>query len=580
MSLRVVIEGVAPQRSGQTARVKVKQIEASASKDAAPREATRVRIRNASWTRHKETNRSTLSSFPRLQIVACRTKYPRLFQTVVNSLVLLLLAPAIFAQRYKETNDPNNEPFLPIYPVYPYSPKLMKRGTDMVTHLTPELYAPKVDARESYSTSYTTSYPRDSYYPNYNPYPKTSSTTPYSGTTYYSTTPYTYTPSPFSMYNSYSSPFSVTPAPYPGSHYTTAPYSSGSYPPMYYHPPYFYPYYNQPLFPPPPPPSSDYSSSAKDSYRDHDSREEEKKPPKKQKSKDNEYNKDSSQYMDDGNYISPGSKDLDGQPSTYKAASPYNQVEQVPEVQLKNLPIPLPKTTYRVVSVAGQPVGPDYPLPAPYAKAQQLEQLMRHTLVRLLAQEPRLMQYPPYGLNGNAKQEDASYAAQGNYKEVQPYGQVPNIAKTGLAYLVSGNLGKLGGQLPAPLMKNAKYPPLAQVGMEENQGIYMPPEQREMAQNTAQTNDYEGYQAVNPQMGKNYEVPLGQGEDKQGENYDGEQRSAVSYQNQNFVTMQTPQAYSYQYAGYNAPQASTQQTQQYKTNLEDVNFGAKQTNKG
>lgn len=78
--------------------------------------------------------------------------------------VLFLLSSSLLVEGYGKTNDPNEEPFLPIYPVYPYSPKLIKRGADRdtaVTQLTPELYAPKVDAKDSYSASYSTNYPRD-----------------------------------------------------------------------------------------------------------------------------------------------------------------------------------------------------------------------------------------------------------------------------------------------------------------------------------------------------------------------------------------------------------------------------------
>ncbi|XP_076237886.1 uncharacterized protein LOC143181390 [Calliopsis andreniformis] len=485
-------------------------------------------------------------------------------------LVIFLLSPLILVQGYGKTNDPNDEPFLPIYPVYPYSPKLIKRGTDrdtVVTQLTPELYAPKADAKDSYSASFSSNYPRDPYYPNYNPYTKASSSPSYS---YYGSLPQSYSSIPYSSYGSYSTPYTI-----PSPSYSAIPYSS-SYPNYYYQPPYYYPgYYSQPLFPPPPlpPPSGEYPS---DSYSDSEAgdKSRDRKPSEDKRYRDND-NQDSSgnQFMDGGNYISGSSRDLDSQPSTYKASSPQNQLEQMSDLHVKSISLPLPKTTYRVISVAGQPVGPDYPLPPTYAKAQQLEELMSQTWAKVLAQN--LQQAAQYQVQeGTGKSTGAGHVSQTDNRDTQRYVSVPNvIAKTGLAYIVNPsiltklNVGQATGQIsqvPTTQLKNVRYPQVTP-------GIYAAVEKP--AKNQAELNDYQNYENSSSQDSQDYDSSPG---DKSQQKYENDDQS---YQNQNFVTVQTPRGYNYQYNGYNPSQSNEQQPQQYKTNLDDVNFGTK-TKKG
>ncbi|XP_053973068.1 uncharacterized protein LOC128873486 [Hylaeus volcanicus] len=487
----------------------------------------------------------------------------------MEMLVLLLLSTAIAVQGYGKSNDPNDEPFLPIYPVYPYSPKLIKRGAEResVSQLSPELYAPKVDAKDSYSVSYSTNYPRDPYYSNYNSYPKASTPSSYS----YSTLPYTYPTAAYSDYNSYSTPYAMAPPP----SYSPVPYSA-SYPNYYYQPPYYYPnYYTQPLYPPPPmPPPADYSN---DPYSD--SNDKEKKKPSgdnRYRGQDADHDSMGNQYVDGGNYISGNGKDLDGQSSTYKTSSPRNQLEQVSEVRVKTLQIPLPTTSYRVISVAGQPVGPDYPLPAPYLKAQQLEELMSQTWAKMMAQnlQQQAAQYRVNEANKDtqAGTNDGQYSNQNG--QAQRFVSVPNvIAKTGLAYIVNPNiLGKLNigqGQLlqnQASQVKAIKYP--------LTPGVYTAVEKP--GKDQTDSGEYENYENPSSQGGQDYDGSLSQ-TDKQTQNYENDQ--GQYYQNQNFVTAQTPRGYNYQYSGYPSQTTAQQQSQQYKNNLEDVNFGAK-TKKG
>ncbi|XP_076395919.1 uncharacterized protein LOC105664086 [Megachile rotundata] len=466
-------------------------------------------------------------------------------------LLLFLLTPTILVHGDGKS-DPNDEPFLPIYPVYPYNPKLIKRGTDRDTQLSPELYAPKVDAKDSYSASYTANYPRDPYYPNYNPYPKVSSS-------YYSAAPYSYPTTPYNPYASYSSPYTAPVS------YTTIPYSS-SYPNLYYQHPYYYPgHYSQSLFPPPPPPpvpNADYSG---DSYSNQGTEKNRNKNGDK-RYRDSDANQDSAgnQFVDGANYISGNSKDLDTQSSTYKASSPQNQLIQ--DVEIKTVPIPMPKTTYRVISVAGQPVGPDYPLPATYVKAQQLEDMVSQTWAKLLAQN----------LQQNAQNPEADKANQDDQsKTLQRLISVPNvIAKAGLAYLVNPNiLGKLNvgqavGQLvqtPTTQLKNVRYTPLPA-------GVYTAVEKPEKDQAESEYENYENTSQDTQDYDGSSQI------DKQPQNYENDSGRSVSYQNQNFVTVETPRRYNYQYSNYNPQTITQQQSQQYKNNLDDANFGAKTKN--
>ncbi|XP_026670058.1 extensin-2-like, partial [Ceratina calcarata] len=464
-------------------------------------------------------------------------------------LQLLFLAPSvILVQGYEKSNDPNDEPFLPIYPIYPYSPKLIKRGIESAPQLSTELYTPKVDAKDSYSASFN--YPRDPYYPNYSTYSKAASPSSYG---YYGSVPYSYsTPAaPYNGYSAYSAPYNV-PSP---SSYSPIPYSA-TYPNYYYQPAYYYPgYYNKPPYsslppppPPPPPPGSDYHG---ESYSDSEG----SKGKERNSNGDKKYRDDNgSQFVDGGNYISGNPRDLDVQPSTYKTSSPRNQLEETGNV--KNLQLPLPKTTYRVISVAGQPVGPDYPLPVPYQKAQQLDELMSHAWAKLLVQNLQQV-----ALNAASKANEGQYVEQNDQGKEARFASVGNGAAKGLTFIVNPNLlGKLNGQQTATTQLK-KYP------IPVKAGVYaVKPEKGQ-----DESNEYETYENPPPQGSQDYD---GQS-DKQQQSYENEQ----NYQNQNFVTAQTPQAYSYQYTNYNAPQISQQQAQQYKNNLDDVNFST-DTKKG
>lgn len=535
----------------------------------------------------------------------------------VSLQILLLLSPAIFAELLR-INDPNDEPFLPIYPTYPYNPKLIKRGAEreLVPQLTPnESYeAPKEDARDSYSTSYSSNYQRDSYYPNYNPYPKNISPSP-TYNPYYNQNPYAYTNSPYATYNPYPTSYAVSMSP--------ATYPASSYPDYYYQPPYYYPhYFNHALFPPPPPPptspppqpseSVDYHETSQDSTEAEDDKQDKDKKSKNPKEDETNQDVSASQYVDGGNYISGNSKDLDGQSSSYKIANPYNQLEQ--DVPTKNPLIPLPKTTYRVISVAGQPVGPDYPLPAQYLKAQQIEQLMSQTLATLLAQNTQQQTNQPESNKDTVSAvNDGSYVNQDTYNpSVQSYVVVPAVpnvrTKTGVTYVINtGDIAKVNEEqvntqvVPSHTAssKTAKYSgnlyvrkPATQAILEQpqttldlSQVTYVPRQGnhnrgRVTADNRPadQVSKYESYDAM-----QTYTVTPSPSDNKREQQTQGNyQRQAGTYRSKDFVAApQTPQTYTYQFSAYESDQATTaQQPLQDNVNPDDGDFGAKQFSKG
>lgn len=490
-------------------------------------------------------------------------------------MLLCLLSPAIFARPHK-TKDPNDEPFLPIHPVYPYSPKLIKRGTEgeVNSQLTSELYAPKVDAKDTYSTSYSSNYQRDSYYPDYNPY-LTNSTPSLAYPSYYNGgEAYVYVNTPYPPYNSYPAPYAVNPT---------------SYPNYYYQPAYYYPhYFNHALFPPPPPPSgvgyheASQVSVAEDNKQDADNK-------KGERAKDDEASQEApaGQFVD-GNYIAGNSRDLDVQSSTYKVASPYNQLTR--DVQVKNLPISLPRMAYRLISVGEQPAGLDYPLPAAYVKAQQIEQMTSQALADLLAQNARQQSARAYESNKDTSNGagDGTYEHQDSYDPSAPYATFPGKA-AGVTYVIDTvGVAKVNGEqakrqgatsqvAPSKGAKHSNaYPRKPTASRSYPQASYVSPESRgnrarvSGGRSAGQADKYDTYDTSQSYIGT-----YSQAGGKQAQNYGTYQSQPSSYQSDGFtVAAQTPRSPGYQYAAYESNQA--QQPQQDETNADDGNFGTKQ----
>jgi len=488
-----------------------------------------------------------------------------------------LLSPAVIARPHK-TKDPNDAPFLPLHLTYPYGSKVIKRGTEAeVNSQLTSLYAPKVDAKDTYSSSSGSNYQRDSYYSD--PY-STNSTPSIVYPPYYSDSEaYVYANAPYPAYNSYPAAYAVNPTSYPVS----------SYPNYYYQPSYYYPhYFSHALFPPSPspaPPTSgvDYHETSQVPIAEDDKRDKKGERPKEDTTQD----APASQFVDGGNYIIGNSRDLDVQSSTYKAVNPNIQLTR--DVQVKNQPIYLPKI-YKVVNVAGQPVSPNYPLPAAYVKTQQIEQMTNQALADLLTQNVQQQTgssaYESSGtLNGA---NDGSYHNQDVYNSNAPQYVNPSDTrnKPGITYVIdSAGIAKVNERAKqqssqsAP-SKNTKYSNVytrKPASRNHSQAPYASLESdsnhRTRVTNgrpTGQTVTYVSYDAS-----QNYGGTYSQSGNKQEQNYGTYQGQPGSYQNEGFtVAPQSPRSHTYQYSAYESEQV--QQPQQDEINSDENNFRTKQ----
>lgn len=496
--------------------------------------------------------------------------------------ILLLLSPAaICAQRYRKSTNPNDEPFLPIHPDYPYNPKLLKRGLEQqqqqsaqpqtLAQLTPELYAPKVDGHDSYSASYS----QNAYsYPSYDGYSKSATAlASLASSPYHQSSLAAYSGTPYGPLNSYGAPYgpsslsspslsgygasasgygaSGTPgfgtSGAPG--FGASPYGApGGYPYYYHQPPYYYPNpYNQPPYPPPPPPGypggpSKHRDDDEDDDEDDRRREKNKKSgSQKNRLRSSDREAANNPYVDGANYIISSAKDLDGESSTHRTPSQYNQIDQDSDVHPRT--VVLPKATYRLVSISGQQPGSDYSSGTTgFIKVQQLEQLMRQALAKLLAQSA--------AQHANLAHIQQEAGQQPSSKDNSQYVAVPNtIAKTGLSYVVNPtilNRVNPGQYNPSQLIQTNAFvggnkQPYAQksstsVSLQQSPGIYIPPSKTGSEQSSP------------PEYG----------------DYDSPESAASRSQPTAEPTR------NYPYSTYR----STQQT-----NLEDVNFGNKAKNK-
>jgi len=316
--------------------------------------------------------------------------------------------------------------------------------------------------------------------------------------------------------------------------------------------------------------------------------------------KESERTQDAStgQFMDGGNYISGSSRDLDVQSSTYKAGS-YNQLEHDAPTK-SNLPsIPLPKTTYRVISVSGQAVGSDYPLPTSYMKTQQVEQLMSQTLANLLTQKMQQQAGQSYESSRESTSvdgvEDTSYVNQDTYNPAT-YVAAPNAkTKPAVAYAIINGEGTArvnekhasvqasleDSSTPRAAGKNARYSNIhyarKPVSGKPVSGMHTPRGDRDKHQHRDSTisgqtdTGYTGYEGS-----QDYGVNVGHSGEQSYGTYQGQ---PSSYQSKDpAVAAQTPRSYTYQYSTYGSDQASY--AQQDKISLDEGNFGAKQYNKG
>jgi len=369
------------------------------------------------------------------------------------------------------------------------------------------------------------------------------------------------------------------------------------YPGYYYQPSYYYPphYFPQTLFPPPPPPPSsdvEHHETSQNAPADTESEQDDGDNKKtKTPAKDSERIQDAStgQFVDGGNYISGGSRDLDVQSSTYKVTGPYNQLERDAPTKSSPPSVPLPKTTYRVISVTGQQVGSDYPLPESYMKAQQVEQLMSQTLANLLPQKTQQQAGQPYEASrGSALAdgvEDVSYVNQDTYNP-PTYVAAPDATKPAVTYVINGEgTAKVNEKrpsvqasledspIPRTAGKNAKNSNVHYARKPISSSTYAPRGGRDKHQHrdstiSGQTDGYVGYDDS-----QDYGVNIGRNGEQSYVTY---QTQPSSYQSKDPAT-QTPRLYTYQYSAYGSDQASY--AQQDKISSNDGNFGAKQYNK-
>ncbi|KAJ8667021.1 hypothetical protein QAD02_008683 [Eretmocerus hayati] len=508
----------------------------------------------------------------------------------VMPLLVTLLPAAIWAQQVQKSDDPNDAPFLPIYPQYPYNPKLIKRGleqaqqtpqspqqTQQISQLSAaELYSPKLDSRDSYTTSYSA----NPYQSAYDSYSKPSTLTSQSSLTsspylqssalsaYSSASPYT-SASPYSLLSSFGSPFGNSPlTPYsaniPGlapPPYAPGPYAPGASPAGPYNPgaspvgpyasnlfqnPYYYPnYYNQPPYPPHP---YGYPGPYKHPRDYDDDDEDDKRRGKPKKSSQKNRGRDSEgQFVDGANYIISSSKDLDGESSTHRTPSHLNQID---DSDVPQRAVVIPKATYRLVSVSGGNQQNDNQGNRDgYIKIQQLEQLMRQALAKLLAQNA-------------AQQANLAAIQQGaGQQDGQQYVAVPSsIAKTGLSYVVNPsilNRVNAGQYSSSSLIQNQGIlnsgkqtygsKPISTVTLQQSPGIYIPPSIKTSSDQTSSSDygDYDSSEGATPKS----------------------QTSIGSY---SATAEPTQTRSSYAYSTYRPTQ---------KTSLEDVNFGSKQKSK-
>ncbi|XP_043461668.1 uncharacterized protein LOC122498133 [Leptopilina heterotoma] len=488
-------------------------------------------------------------------------------------LILLLLSTSILAQNYHRPRDLNSEPFMPIYPTFPYSPKLMKRGAErnIATPETQDTYSPKQDPRDASSYPLNNYSGKDSYYSPYNAFSKTPASSPPSPpspplpSSYSSLFPSSslgansFGSSPFGSPPFGSSPFGASPFgstafganPFGGipfnplNNFGNAFQNSqvpqlppGSFPasnfPNFYSPPGQFPnFYNQYPFLTP---GANYPNKKDDDDDDDD------RKGKKSKGRYKDDN-DDTQFRDGGNFLSSNSKDLDGQSSTYKGSSSF-------------------KSNYaeRLNGIPNQSANLDFDSDSEI-KSQQLEQLMRKTLIKLLAQsvaqQVSQAQYPIYETSTSPNQ---------NIRNNDGYTSGP---KTGFSYVINPSIinkptNQLGSGLTPTTQLITKNPRFPDSQYPKAPGLFLTPLKSSRNPSSIPSPDYGDYESQPSQVDQNYQASSNQ-----------EQRA--SFKSKNLPT-QTPQTSSFEYSSYQ-PTPPTTSSQQKELDNVSINFSNKKDNK-
>lgn len=450
---------------------------------------------------------------------------------------------------------------MPIYPTFPYTPKLIKRGAErnIANPGAQDSYAPKQDLKESYSSSFAG---KDSYYSPYNSFSKTpaSSLPNYSasfpsnpfgsnpfGSSPFSSNPFGSTPfgansfgaNPYASLNSFGNAFQNSPLTQP----PAAPFPPNNFPNYYPHPAYLPNFYNQ--YPPSfLPPGANYPNKNDDDDDDDDRKG--KKGRGRYKEDD-----DDTQFKDGGNFLSSSSKDLDGQSSTYKGSGSFKSNSNLAD-KLNGIP--------------GQSANLDLGSNS-YVKSHQLEQLMRQTLIKLLAQsvaqQVSQAQYPIYDLNTNAPNQNI------RNNDAQSYTAPSGLAKTGLSYVVNPQIinkppNQLGtGQVPSTQLIN-KNPRFQDTQYQKAPGLFLTPLKTSRNPIPIPSPDYGDYETQPSQVDQNYQASSNQ-----------EQRT--NFKSKSLPT-QTSQTSSFEYSSYQ-PTPPTKSSEQKELENVSINFSNKKDNK-
>ncbi|KAK0079758.1 hypothetical protein PV325_000859 [Microctonus aethiopoides] len=475
--------------------------------------------------------------------------------SLVKPIIIFLLPLAIFAHRYRVPTDPNDAPFLPIFPVYPYNPKLMKRGVEKdhsYGHINSELYAPKPDAKDSYTTKYNGNYHRDShsstpptqsvYQPSYissnQPYAQSTAYTPGSSipSQYYNTNPYLYT-----IYNGY-----------PVALVTQSHSVNPRLPNNYYYQQQYHPNYHQA-----------YSSGVESSQIGHE--HDGKLFGKFQDTLKNELNtKDATQFIDGTNYLT-NSKELETSTSTYRLPSNVNQENDISNVHLRSAQ--LPRTMFQIVPYDGQQFKvANYAVASGYKYPQLSQQLINQAVENGFGQ--------PAIANVAQGQYDISQVNSNLSGKNNLQLQSPVIAKTGLAYVMnSGSFNISPRHIPKAMdsyqnldssmisIRNQK--PMTTVTVEGSHGLYIPP--TKLYKHQSQLPEYNSYTTQNGQVYNGLTSSMLVDYKKNEQNYSTE----------DIQQTQPDQSYSYQYSGYLPTSSNQQQLDNYKITLDDVNYASK-----
>lgn len=277
--------------------------------------------------------------------------------------------------------------------------------------------------------------------------------------------------------------------------------------------------------------------------------------PAVQRGQKNELNNPKDGQLFDGtNYLSTSTKDLDGQPSTYKQPTIANQLEESTDLRTPQAPA---RTMYRLIPYDRQQGR--QPVLSPGYKYQQLDQLIMTQAMGKVFAQPIVTQ-SQYDVTQNSQVR----------KPPSLTSNAPVMAKTGLTYVMPPapfnivpppHIAKApeSYQLLESSAINAKgQRPMTTVTLEASHSAYIPPVKTHKNHEQYST-EYVDY---SPQMSQFYVNP--------------NQRPVDYKKTANDESYQyIPQAQTYQYSSYHPASSINQQLENYKYTLDDINYASK-----